>query len=185
LKEMKIRWPHDNFGTGEWGWGPSVDGVHFTSEEKVHPHLPKDPAIFSYKHNCAGFTYEIGLALAESKLVWFSGPHDAGAWTDIKIFKEKGLMALLKAKKKRAIGDGGYRGFPKLMSTPNSHDSANVKLFKNRARMRHEKYNGKLKTFQCLDRRFRHSKERLQACFEAVAVIVQYMMEMGEPMYDI
>jgi len=32
---------------------------------------------------------------------------------------------------------------------------------------------------------FRHSKEKLQACFEAVAVIVQHKMDMGEPLCDI
>ena len=185
LKAAKIGWPEDNFGTGEWGWGPSVDGVHFHSEEKVHATLPKDPGLFSYKHNAAGFLYEIGLSMAESSCVWINGPFEAGTYNDVKIFKEKGLYNKLKATKKRMIADGGYRGYPKYVSTPNPLDSEEVKLFKSRARMRHEKFNGTLKTFECLDSRFRHSKDRLQACFEAVVVIVQYMMETGEPLYDI
>jgi len=117
--------------------------------------------------------------------VWFNGPFPAGAYNDIKIFREEGLKAKLQAHGKMAIGDHGYRGYPKLVSTNNSHDSEEVKHFKLRARLRHEKYNGKLKEFKCLDSRFRHSQEKLQACFEAVAVIVQYKMEMGDPLYII
>jgi hypothetical protein len=185
LKAVKIVWPDDNFGTGEWGWGPSVDGVHFHSEEKAHATLPKDPGLFSFKHNAAGFLYEIGLSMAESSCVWINGPFEAGTYNDVKVFREKGLYNKLKATKKRMIADGGYRGYPKIVSTPNPLDSEEVKLFKSRARMRHEKFNGTIKTFECLDSRFRHSKERLQTCFEAVVVVVQYMMEMGEPLYDI
>jgi hypothetical protein len=183
LKADKIKWPSDNFGNDEWAL--AVDGVQFASEEKIHPTLPKDPAIFSYKHNCAGFTYEFAVALAESRLVWMNGPFDSGAYNDKKIFKNEGLLAQLKRKRKRAIADGGYGGHPKYVSTPNSHDSDEVKLFKRRARQRNEKYNGMLKTFECLSRRFRHSKERLQSCVEAVCVVTEYKMEHGKLLYDI
>jgi len=183
LKAEIIQWPDDNFGSDEWV--VAFDGVHFASEEKVHPTLPKDPAIFSYKHNCAGFVYEFGVALAESKCVWINGPFDAGTYNDAKIFTEGGLLAKLKTTKKRGIADGGYKGYSKYVSTPNSHDSAEVALFKRRARQRNEKYNGVLKTFDSLSSRFRHSKERLQSCVEAVAVITEYKMELGEPLYHI
>jgi len=182
LLALKAGWPADNFGDDKWVM--SIDGVHFVTYEPSHEKLPKDPAYFSYKHHAAGFNYEIGVSLYESKLVWFNGPFKAGTFNDIKMFTDGGLKAKLQATKKMVIADHGYTGYPTLVSTSNSQDSKEVSKFKVRARQRHEKYNGKLKEFQCLDDRFRH-KGKLQACFEAVNVIVAYKMEMGEPLYDI
>ena len=80
------------------------------------------------------------------------------------------------------------------MATANSLDSEAVSVFKVRARQRHEIYNGKLKAFEVLGDQFRCKNnpndkhtvaEKLQMCFEAVNVLVQYKMEMGEPLYDI
>ncbi|CAB9510992.1 hypothetical protein SEMRO_462_G148040.1 [Seminavis robusta] len=108
------------------------------------------------------------------------------------IFSECGLADKLRRIKKKCISDGGYRGFPDLVSTPNNaYDLPEVQKFKSRARLRHERYNGMLKTFHCLSESFRHgkshadSKAKLCSCLEAVAVIVQYRMEYGEPLYDI
>ena len=184
LKALKLGWPSDNFGDDIWIG--TVDGTHFRNQEIAHPDIPKDPSIFSFKHHSAGFNYEIVVALRESKIVWFSGPHEAGDWNDIKIFAHKGLKAKLKALGKKVIADKGYKGYPKLISLPNSYDTKEVSKFKSRARCRQEKLNGKIAEFECMNNiGFRHSKEKLQACFEAVAVIVQYKMEMGEPLYDI
>ena len=94
LKALKLHWPSDNFGDDIWIG--TVDGTHFRNQEIAHPDIPKDPSIFSCKHHSAGFNYEIGVALRESKIVWFSGPHEAGNWPAIKIFAEKGLRAKLK-----------------------------------------------------------------------------------------
>ena len=184
LKAEKIGWPSHNFGGDIWVM--SVDGTHFRTQEPSHPNLPKDPSYFSYKNKCAGFNYEIGLALPESKLVWFNGPYKAGTYNDIKIFKEMGLKRKLRKYKKRVIADHGYRGQPKYVSTNNSRDSDEVRRFKIRARQRHEKFNGMLKEFECLGVNFRHRpmEAKLQACFEAVVVIVQYKMEMGTPLFE-
>jgi len=183
-KAIKLVWPSDNFGDDIWIG--TVDGTHFRNQEIGHPDMPKDPSIFSFKHHSAGFNYEIVVALRESKIVWFSGPHEAGDWNDIKIFAHKGLKDKLKSLGKKVIADKGYKGYPKLISLPNSYDSAEVSRFKSRARCRQEKLNGKIAEFECMNNAgFRHSKEKLQACFEAVAVIVQYKMDMGEPLYDI
>lgn len=177
-----VKWPdfHDDDI-----WVVTVDGTHFRSEEPAHPDFPKDTAAFSFKHHCAGFNYEVGLSLWESKLIWFKGPFLAGEYNDLKIFTEAGLMEKLKSTGKKGIADGGYAGYPSLLSTPNTHDRPNVAKFKSRARLRHEKYNGMCKEFDCLDERFRHTQQKLQACFETVAVIVQYKMAMGTPLYDI
>lgn len=183
LKLNMFGWPEDNFGDAKWVM--TVDGTHFVTEEPNHPEIPKDPSYFSFKHHCAGFNYEIGLSLTESKLIWFSGPWEAGEWNDVKIFRCKGLAWLLKTHGKMIIADNGYRGYPLLASTPNSYDTQEVAKFKSRARCRHEALNGKLKEFQCLSSTFRHGRDRLAACFEAVAVLVQYKMDGGMPLYDI
>ena len=185
LKTVKITFPTLK-ELGDLIWILSVDGTHLRTEEPTHPDLPKDPANFSYKHHCAGFNYEIALSLAESRLIWMSGPHEAGTYNDVKIFKEMGLACKLKQLGKKGIADSGYNGYPNLLSLPNnSHDDKEVAKFKTRARQRHEGFNRMLKTFDCVSDRFRHSKERLQACFEAVAVVVQYKMEHGYPLFDI
>jgi len=109
-----------------------------------------------------------------------------GDWPDIKIFAEKGLRAKLKRLGKRVIADKGYQGYPDLISLPNSYDSKEVSKFKSCACCRQEKLNGKIAEFECMNKSgFRHSKAKLQACFEAVAIIVQYKMEMGEPLYNV
>lgn len=183
LKEQVIKWP-ENIPADDI-WVVSVDGTHFRTEEPTHPDFPKDTAAFSFKHHCAGFNYEVGLSLWESKLIWFKGPFLAGEYNDLKMFTDAGLKAKLQSTGKKGIADGGYAGYPKLLSTPNTHDLPEVAKFKSRARLRHEKYNGMCKEFDCLDSRFRHSREKLQACFEAVAVVVQYKMAMGTPLYDV
>ena len=184
MKDQKLGWPDDNFGDDIWIG--TVDGTHFVSQEIAGKEFPTDPSIFSFKHHTAGFNYEIVVALRESKIVWFNGPFPAGDYNDIRIFAEKGLKDKLLSTGKKVIADKGYSGYPKLISLPNSFDKEEVSRFKSRARLRQEKLNGKLKNFECLDSgRFRHTPEKLQACFEAVAVIVQYKMEMGEPLYDV
>ena len=128
LLPVKAGWPADNFGDDVWVM--SVDGVHFVTYEPSHENLPKDPACFSYKHHAAGFNYEIGLSLYESKLVRFNGPFKAGKFTDIKMFAEGGLKDKLQSTKKMVIADNGYTGYPTLVSTGNSQDSKQVSKFK-------------------------------------------------------
>ena len=191
LKHLKIVWP--KFRDDDI-WVMTVDGTHLVSLEPGDSDVPKDPSYFSFKHHSAGFNYEVGVHLFESRCIWLRGPFKAGKWNDAKIFREKGLMRKLQRSGKKAIGDEGYRGFPDEMSTANSLDSDDVKQFKARARQRHEVYNSKLKQFGILSERFRCKNnpndnfsvdEKLQMSFEAVNVVVQYKMEKGEPLFDI
>lgn len=182
LKAQKIVWPADNFGDDIWG--PSVDGVHSCMTEPQHPIWSQDPKWYSHKYNKAGAGYELGISISTNRLVWMNGPFRAGL-NDVTIFTKKGLKAKLQACGKKAIGDGGYSGHTQQMSTPNSHDSKQVFKFKSRALKRHEKFNGMLKTFDCLSGRFRHGVDRFKNCFEAVCVIAQYQMENNRPLYDV
>ena len=46
--------------------------------------------------------------------------------------------------------------------------------------MRHEKFNGKMKEFQLRQVKFRiHGGENFAAAFEAIAILVQYILEHG------
>jgi len=186
LRSWKIKWPDDNFGNDIWVM--SVDGVHIKSYEKRsnEKKLNLDPKIFSYKHRCAGYLVEIGLALHESKCVWIRGPYKAGTVNDIKVFTTKGLKDKLEQCGKVAIGDSGYTGYSHICSTPNiGYDEPEVRKFKTRARMRHERYNAMLETFKCMVGPFRSSEEKLSLCLDAVAVLCEYKMEHGEPLFDI
>jgi hypothetical protein len=76
------------------------------------------------------------------------------------------------------------KGQDTYFSGHNSLDDDEVRIFKNRARMRHETFNGRLKHFDILGLPFRHTEMRQhKAAFEAVAVIVQYQMENGYPLF--
>jgi hypothetical protein len=182
LKAQKIVWPADNFGDDIFGL--TVDGTHGSKTEPQHPVWSQDPEWYSHKFNGAGVNYELGISISESRLVWMNGPFKAGR-NDVLIFKEEGLKAKLRRCGKRAIGDGGYSGHPREISTPNSHDSKAVFKFKSRALKRHEKFNGMTKNFDCLSGKFRHSVDRFKNCFEAVCVIAQYQLENNRPLYDV
>lgn len=183
LKADVLGWPTKKYRHDTWVI--SIDGTHVKSYEPTHPVKPKDTEAFSHKHQSAGYNIEIGLSLWESKLLWWNGPFSAGKHCDVKIFTEFGLKDKLTETGQKAIADGGYSGHPDLVSTPNSHDYPEVAEFKRRVRQRHERYNGVLKEFDCLMNIWRHSAERLSQCFEAVAVITELKMQMGEPLFDV
>lgn len=188
LKDKKITWPEE--------WDPdhpdfegtpifliSVDGVHCRIHEPKHPTLSKNPAYYSHKFNEAGYTYELAVALWESRLVWIRGPFKASVH-DVKIFKRKGLRNKLPPGK-RGFADNGYRGVRGQLSTPNRMDPEELRHVKGRGRARQETFNDRIKTFKCLRDTFRHSRRKHKAFFTAVCVICQYQMENGSPLFEI
>ncbi|KAG7368233.1 hypothetical protein IV203_030976 [Nitzschia inconspicua] len=182
LQSEKIFWPKDNFGNDIWAI--TVDGAHCWIQEPTHQEFSKDTSYFSHKYNHAGLCYELGISIGSNRLVWMNGPFPAGK-SDLKIFKEDGLKAMLIAKKKMCIADGGYAGSDHIhhCSTPNIHDSRPVRRFKARALKRHEKFNGLIKNFHSVDCRFRHSIGKFKSVFEAICVICQYQIETDKPLY--
>ena len=182
LKAEKIYWPDDDFGSDIWVI--TVDGTHVWISEPLHPEWSQDSRYYSHKYGKAGVDYELGIALSLNRLVWMNGPFPAGQ-SDLRVFKRHGLRDKLKASRKMGIADGGYSGHKKILSTPNKHDSKEVRKFKSRALKRHETFNGMTKRFDCLSGRFRHNEDRFKTCFEAVCVICQYQLEITCPLYDI
>ena len=183
LKADKIVWPTDNTRAI---WIMTVDGTHCWYHEPPHPEFSINTDYYSQKFNHAGLNYKLGMSLNESRLIWMNGPFRAGL-PDRNVFRDEGLRDKLRQLGQKAIADAGYHAEEDfdVVSTPNNMDSDLVKKFKRRALKRHEKFNGLLKTFKCLDQRFRHSEERFAICFEACAVICQYALECDKPLYNI
>jgi len=181
LKSQKIIFPEFNAADV---WIMTVDGTHCKVNEPSHPECSMDEKCFSHKHKNSGMSYELGIHLFESKLIWMNGPFPAGR-NDNGNFSQGGLKAKLISIQKKALGDKGHNGHPEACSTYNAFDDAAVKKFKSRAQMRHEQFNGMLKEFSCLDNCFRHGEEMFKVCFEATAVICQCRMDHGEQLFDL
>mmetsp|Transcript_49 Transcript_49/g.73 ORF Transcript_49/g.73 Transcript_49/m.73 type:complete len:339 (+) Transcript_49:84-1100(+) len=179
LKAIKVVWPE----FGPEVWIISVDGQHCWKQEPSNSPWSLDRRHFSFKYHRAGWCYELALSLADSKLVWMNGPFPAGM-SDQKIFKEEGLQEKLVALGKKAIADSGYSG-PQISTRNEAYDSDSVRIFKSRALLRQEKFNGRMKTYESLSSRFRHEEDKFKSVFEAIAVLCVYEMENGMPMYDI
>ena len=185
LKKEKITWPADNFGQDIWVI--TVDGVHCWCQEPKHKEFSLDTSYYSHKYAKSGYSYELGISITESRLVWMNGPYRAGMH-DRTIFRDKGLCGKLRSLgNKKAIADGGYyaQDLFDVLSFPNARDEPTTKKFKRRAQRRHETFNAMIKTFECLRVQFRHGIKRFKNCFEAICVINQYRMENGEPLYEV
>jgi len=181
LKAAKIVWPEP---LGDAIWVISIDGVDCWTLEHNHEEHAQDPARHSHKCNKAALRCELGLSLNSNKLIWMNGPHEAGKFSDRKIFRKK-LPKKLKALKKMGIADGGHTSCPQQLSMPNAHDSKSVRKFKSRALKRQERFNNKTKCCQVLSSRFRHGERRFPVCFEAVCVLCQHDIENGSPLFNV
>lgn len=151
----------------------SVDGTHCKIEE---PRSDPDKNWYSHKHNNPAYSYEIGLDINSNNIVWVNGPFKAGN-TDLVMFQAPNGLKSMIPPNYRIIGDMGYAGEPGIISTKNHFDTDAVKLFKRRARARHENLNSFVKHFSILSGRYRHALVNHKMVFEAVCVIVQYKLE--------
>lgn len=189
LKHKKIRWPKEwekNPERADFGDIPvflvSVDGIHCEIQEPGTGRWSKNPEYYSHKFKRSALSYEVALSVYQNKVVHINGPFTAST-PDTTIFKG-GIRNKIPIGR-RAIVDNGYKGADPKMSKPNPLDSKAVRTFKGRARSRQECFNARLKNFQCLKQQFRHKEQKHQQCFEAVAVICQYQLENGSPLFDV
>ena len=116
--------------------------------------------------------------------VWINGPFKASK-SDITIYRE-GLRQLIPAGK-LVVADKAYRGEPDTVSYPSELDDNEVAAIKRRIRAQQETFFSRMKAFQVLRQPFRHKPvmEKHEACFTAVAVLVQYGIENGSPLFHI
>ncbi len=113
--------------------------------------------------------------------MWANGAFPCGDWPDLKIARKKYIHEVKKGEKTYA--DLGYRD-KKYFIIPNP----NNREFNKRHKFimsRHETLNGRLKQFNILNERFRHSTYLHSRCFYAVLNLVQLSIENGEPLFDV
>lgn len=186
LLALQIQWPFDdNTVIEHTKFIISVDGVHCPIQE---PRNEPSAKWYSKKLNGAGLSYELGIDIWESRLVWINGPFPAGQ-NDISIFRKPGGLMSRIPDGGRVVADEGYRGEGEIISTRNPCDTEAVREFKNRVRARHETFNSRLKAFKILSQPFRGQgnarMEKHQAAFEACCVIIQYNMANGHELFKV
>ena len=86
----------------------------------------------------------------------------------------------------RVEADDGYIGDnPQYILCPGSYAKRlDQSRMKGRLRMRHKTVNERIKNFDCLTDRFRHSAEKHSSCFRAACVLTQIGMEAREELFD-
>jgi hypothetical protein len=156
----------------------SVDGTHCPIEEPS----PFSTIWSSHKEGGkAALNYEVGLSISREKLIWLYGPTPPGALNDLDVARSNLFPKLREfGRGKRIIADGiyGAEEDSDLVSTKNPFDPREVDKLKDRASARHEAYNNKLKRWNVLAHRFRHSDLTFhRQCFEAVNVVCCVQMD--------
>ena len=183
LKAVKIVWP-DHWDETFIG---SVDGSHTQTTKLRDPVYRKNTKNYSHKFHSPGRNHEIVLDLWRNCCV-LAKASDPGSVSDITAYHE--VLKALVPPGKRLICDKGYithrYGDNHILAFPNSLDSPAVQEFKREARARHKSFNARLKIYKCLSTRFTQGIDKLQMCFDAVVVLVQYSIEdtgpEGEPL---
>ena len=179
LSPLKILWI--DFSDDQEIFVITVDGIDCSIFE---PRRIPSTEWFSHKYNGPGLSYELAIAIHQQKLVWIRGPRRSGKYNDNTYFKEDpdGLLPKIPAGKK-VIADSLYKNA--VCSIRNPLDTPEVRKFKQRARARHENFNGRLKNFSILAEKFCHGHQKHHWVFEAICVITQYEIEGGHPLIDV
>jgi len=186
LKETKIKWDDQFNAPQSQRFIITVDGTDFRVHEKKHPTLPIDRKQCSQKFNHGALKYEIGISIFQSKCVWLNGPFPGGTH-DMRIFRSALLQEIPEGK--LVVADRGYRTSNieerNKLSLPDNMDHPYLNNFKSRARLRHETFNGRLKTYKCLSETWRHGEEKHKHAFVAVCVCTQYNMDNGDELFSV
>ena len=162
----------------------SVDGIDCRIPQQG-PAIPGNPfSSFKFKGKC-GLRYEIGVDILAGNIVWIEGPHAAGKYPDVEIFR-RGLAHWLD-KFERVEADEGYIGeaplkvkCPGCPSNPTEHQS-----LQKRVQGRHESMNGRLKNWEILKSMYRHDIMEHGNVFRAIAVVTQISIDEGEHLFEV
>lgn len=200
LKASKIVWPERLDSPDTEIFVISVDGKDFKIWEKKHPFFNQDRKMCSHKFRRAGFRYEIGISIFESKVVWIAGPFRCGK-ADISIYKgvededdarlrlelgrpEYECLEDKLVEGKLAVGDRAY-GSARNTAVKENTDPKALHNFKSRALSRHEAFNGRLWNFSILKDCFRHPFRKHPVAVEAICVLLQYQMDGGDELFAV
>ena len=166
----------------------TIDGVDCrTWESRRHPTFNIDRRLYSKKFAHAALKYEIAVAIFEDKIVWVNGPFRGGKH-DLSIFREDGLMDKIQDGK-MGITDRGYRtsvaAEADKLAFKREEDPPDLKKIKGRSTCRHETVNSRIKQFCAASETFRHGKDKQEAAFKAICVVVQYQIDHGAYLYQV
>ena len=155
----------------------SVDGADAPIQEPI----PFDRKWWSYELNRAGSRYEIGLCIKTGWIAWINGPFPPCDWPDLRIARE-GLMHALEPWE-HCLADSGYVDGNQHSVTPTGGDTL-LDHQRAKVRSRHETCNKRLKQWNALNHRHRHSRDKHGKTFYAIANIAQLTIMNGEPLFD-
>lgn len=110
--------------------------------------------------------------------MWAYGGFPCGEWPDLRLARSAFVLGLREGEK--AIADRGYND-PDYFDFPNGNNDQKKKEIM----ARHETLNGRLKSFSCLQHRFRHDLHLHPLYFNAVVNLTQMMIVHGEPLYSV
>ena len=182
---LQIKWEFDE--NTEEIYIATVDGTHCRIYE---PRTDPGSKWHSKKHNKAGLSCEVAIAIHKNQVCWINGPFPAGQ-NDLGIFKKPDGLASKVPLGKLLITDQGHvdQAIDHIARTRNKFDSKEVKVHKGRSKARQETFFSRAKAFGILEQRFRSKGSRRMElhknAFEACCVIVQYGMENGSPLFEV
>ena len=153
---------------------------------KIHIHLLYHLVRVSASHKIhhAAIKYKITLSVSTGQCIWINGPF-CGGLHNITIFCDHGLKEKL-LPGEVVIADRGYqtsRQDKQFISVPNIYDTKETAKFKSQVRLQHEGFNGRLKKYALMEVVWKHRMEKHGWAFGAIAVMVQYHLENGLPLF--
>lgn len=177
----------------------SIDACHFMVEEFA---LSPSTRWYDFKKGGAGLKYEVALSIHTNEIIWIRGPLSASVH-DISMFRgctteqkkqkkiDKNAFIFHIPPGKKGVGDSGYSGEPGKIITTRKGQSVELKKWLGRVKSRQETFFSRMKSFNVLKNRFRHGKrgtkdkmERHKHCFESVAVLLAYDIEVN-PLFEV
>jgi hypothetical protein len=183
LRAKKIVWIRELDDPNAECFVVTIDGTDFKTWEKKHPTLNMDTGQYTKKHAHGGLKYQVVISMYHQRVVHIYGPCRGGLG-DKTMLTDSGVLGLIK-KGKLAIVDRGYLNYANKdkLSWPNAQDHPAVNNIKSRGRLRQESFNGRCSYFKILNDEFRNGTKKHGAAFLMVAVLVQYSMENGNPLF--
>ena len=131
-----------------------------------------------------GLRYEVGVCIQTGDIVWVNGPYPAGAWPDIKIFRNCLISHL--GVGERVEADDGYIGeAPQYIKCPKSFTNLTItEHMQSRVRSRQETANKRFKDWAALQVIFRHDITLHADVFRTAVIMTQLKINSGEVMFS-
>ena len=161
----------------------TFDGTDYRVAEKMHKTMPIDKGMMSQKFKHAALKYEVGMSTQTKRCVWIHGPVRGGL-NDKTLMQQSKVLDKIK-EGKLAVVDRGYinHQLKDKLTWPNSHHDPATNNYLSRLRLRQETFHGRLKQYAILKETFRHNTDLHRFAMEAVAVLTQYDMDNGHPLF--